>query len=97
AFAYDGGGVAKGGTATLFVDDEQVGQGRVGRTQPLPFASDEPLEIGRDDGPPVTPAYPVHVFTGEVKWAEIAIPEGATDHDADITAEERVHAALVVE
>ncbi len=97
AFAYDGGGVAKGGTATLFVDDEQVGQGRVGRTQPLPFASDEPLEIGRDDGSPVTPDYPVHVFTGEVKWAEIAIPEGATDHDADITAEERVHAALVVE
>lgn len=96
-FAYDGGGVAKGGIATLFVDDVQVGQGRVGRTQPLPFASDEPLEIGRDDGSAVTPDYSVHQFTGEVAWVEIVIPEGAVDHDADITSEERLHAAMVVE
>ena len=96
-FAYDGGGVAKGGTATLFVDDEPVGEGRVGRTQPLPFASDEPLQIGRDDGSAVTGDYPVHEFTGEVRWVEITIPEGASDYDSDISAEERVHAALVVE
>ena len=30
-FAYDGGGLAKGGTATLFVDGTQVGEGRVDR------------------------------------------------------------------
>jgi hypothetical protein len=31
-FAYDGGGIGKGGTVTLYVDSEQVGQGRVERT-----------------------------------------------------------------
>jgi hypothetical protein len=33
-FAYDGGGFGKGGTATLYLDGEQVGQGRVGATVP---------------------------------------------------------------
>ena len=42
-FQYDGGGPAKGGTVTLFIDDRRVGEGRVERTQPLQFASDEPL------------------------------------------------------
>lgn len=96
-FAYDGGGAAKGGTATLFVDDEQVGEGRVGRTQPLPFASDEPLEIGRDLGSPVTDDYPVHEFSGEVNWVEITIPEDATGNDADVPAAQRRQAALIVE
>ncbi|HEX7127369.1 MAG TPA: arylsulfatase [Thermodesulfobacteriota bacterium] len=96
-FDYDGGGPAKGGTVRLFVDDRPVGEGRVGRTQPLPFASDEPLEIGRDGGSPVTRDHTVHEFTGEVNWVEIEIPEGAPDSDADISAEERLNAALVRE
>ena len=66
SFEYDGGGVAKGGTVRLFVDDRQVGEGRVERTQPLPFASDEPFEIARDLGSPVTPDYSAREFNGEV-------------------------------
>lgn len=96
-FTYDGGGVARGGAVSLFVDDQQVGQGRVERTQPLPFASDEPLEIGSDQGSPVTSEYPVHEFTGEVNWVEISIPQGAVDNDGEISGEQRLQAALVVE
>ena len=96
-FAYDGGGVAKGGAVHLFLDDRQVGEGRVERTQPLPFASDEPFEIGRDEGSPVTPDYSVHEFSGEVNWVEIEIPQGAPDNDAEISPEERLQAALTVE
>lgn len=96
-FTYDGGGVAQGSDVTIYIDEEVVGEGRVGRTQPLPFASDEPLEIGRDHGSPVTPDYVQHEFTGEVKWVEIAVPEGGADNDAEITAEQRLRAALVVE
>lgn len=96
-FEYDGGGVAKGGTARLFIDDHAVGEGRIGRTQPLPFASDEPFEIGRDDGSPVTPDYTRADYTGEVNWVEIEIPEGAPDNDADITPEERLQVALTKE
>lgn len=96
-FDYDGGGVAKGGTVHLLIDDRQVGQGRVERTQPLPFASDEPFEIGRDQGSRVTPDYTVTEFTGQVNWVEITIPEGAPDHDAEITPDERMRAARIVE
>ncbi len=96
-FDYDGAGVAKGGTVRLFIDDRPVGEGRVGRTQPLPFASDEPLEIGRDGGSPVTGDYTVHEFNGQVLWVEIEIPESGRDEDAAIPGEERLKAALVRE
>jgi arylsulfatase len=96
-FDYDGGGVAKGGKVRLFIDDREVGEGRIERTQPLPFASDEPLEIGRDGGSPVTPDYGKSQFTGEVAWVEIEIPRGAPDSDHELTSEDRLKAALVKE
>ncbi len=49
-FAYDGGGVAKGGTATLFVDGTQVGQGRVDATVPMVFSADETMRHGERHG-----------------------------------------------
>ncbi len=33
-FEYDGGGTGKGGTATIFVDGEEVAKGRIEKTQP---------------------------------------------------------------
>jgi arylsulfatase A-like enzyme len=48
AFAYDGGGTGKGGTATLYVDGEQVAQGRVEKTVPAVFSADETADVGRD-------------------------------------------------
>lgn len=96
-FKYDGGGAAKGGTVHLFVDRRIVGEGRVGRTQPLPFASDEPLEIGSDNGSPVTSDYSIRNFTGEVNWVEIEIPEGAVDNSGEISGEQRLRAALITD
>ncbi len=37
-FAYDGGGLAKGGNVTLYLDGKQIGEGRVERTVPLIFS-----------------------------------------------------------
>lgn len=96
-FDYDGGGVAKGGDVHLLLGDRPIGSGRVERTQPLPFASDEPFEIGRDEGSAVTPDYTLHVFDGEVNWVELEIPEGAPDNDAEVPIEERLRAAMTVE
>lgn len=96
-FEYDGGGPAMGGTVRLFIDDRQVGTGRVERTQPLPFASDEPFEIGRDTGSHVTRDYSEVEFTGKVRWVEIEIPEGAADSDAEVPAADRLNAALITE
>jgi arylsulfatase len=96
-FQYDGGGPAKGGTVTLSIDDRSVGAGRVDRTQPLPFASDEPLEIGTDTGSPVTRDYSVRRFTGSVRWVDIEIPADSRDCDGEIPDEQRMEVALVKE
>ena len=45
-FAYDGGGLAKGGNVTLYHDGKVVGTGRVGATQPMIFSADETTDIG---------------------------------------------------
>jgi arylsulfatase len=55
-FAYDGGGVAKGGTGTLFINDKKVGEGRIGRTQPMIFSADETADVGIDLATPVVAA-----------------------------------------
>ena len=45
-FAYDGGGLGKGGTATLYVDGAQVGDGRIDATVPMLFSGDETTDVG---------------------------------------------------
>ena len=50
AFKYEGGGVGKGGTATLFVDEKQVGQGSIPQTLPARFSLDETFDVGADTG-----------------------------------------------
>jgi arylsulfatase len=93
-FDYDGGGVAKGGIARLFVDGDEIGAGRIGRTQPLPFASDEPFEIGTEGGSPVTAEYGSVHFTGEVRYVELEIPADARDYDAHVPADDRLAVVL---
>jgi len=52
-FAYDGGGLGKGGMGTLYIDGEKVGEGRIGRTQPTIFSADETADVGIDLATPV--------------------------------------------
>ena len=37
-FAYDGGGLGKGGQGTLYVNDKKVAEGRIAHTQPIIFS-----------------------------------------------------------
>jgi hypothetical protein len=53
-FAYDGGGLGKGGDVTLYVDGDTAGQGRVEHTQPVVFSADETTGLGRDSATPVS-------------------------------------------
>jgi arylsulfatase len=55
-FAYDGGGLGKGGTATLFINDKKVGEGRIERTQAMIFSADETADVGIDLATPVVEA-----------------------------------------
>lgn len=52
-FAYDGGGLGKGGLAILFVNGTEVARGRIEQTQPLSFSLDETADVGPDNQTPV--------------------------------------------
>jgi arylsulfatase len=58
-FAYDGGGIGKGGTATLTVDGREVAKGRIEKTVPIRISLDEGLDVGEDTGTPVNLNYDV--------------------------------------
>jgi arylsulfatase A-like enzyme len=95
-FAYDGGGLAKGGTVTLYVDGGQVGMGRVEGTVPLIFSGDETTDVGSDTASPVSDDYGPgdNSFNGRVEWVQIDLGEDAEDADHLISPEERLRVAM---
>jgi arylsulfatase len=71
-FAYDGGGIGKGGTATLAVDGKEVAKGRIEKTVPIRISLDEGLDVGEDTGTPVNHSYDVPFkFTGKIRKVTI--------------------------
>jgi arylsulfatase len=95
-FAYDGGGLAKGGTVSLYVDGDKVGGGRVEATVPMVFSADETTDVGSDTASPVSDDYngASSIFTGKVNWVQIDIDEAAEDLDHLISPEERLRVAM---
>ena len=95
-FTYDGGGLGKGGGVTLFVDGEEVGEGRVEGTVPMLFSADETTDVGGDTATPVSDDYGPRDshFTGEVQWVQIDIDEAAADADHLISPDERFRIAM---
>jgi arylsulfatase len=96
-FAYDGGGLGKGATVTLFVDGKEAGAGRIERTHLFAFGLDETTEVACDLGEPVSPDYAArgNEFTGKVHWVQIDIDAAAKDDDHVIGAEERFQFAMM--
>ena len=98
-FAYDGGGMAKGGTATLLVNGENVASGRIEHTQPIAFSADETAGVGVDDATPVTADYKEgdNAFTGKILKVTIDVkPIGVGDNAelAKAQAEAKMKKAL---
>jgi hypothetical protein len=69
---------------TLYLDGDQVGSGRVPRTEPIGFGS-EYTDVGRDTQSPVTDDYPEgdNAFTGKIKWIEMEGGQDSHDHLID--------------
>ena len=93
-FKYDGGGLAKGGAVTLYVDGKSVGQGRIEQTVPMVYSADETCDVGKEAGSPVSPDYgPTgNEFSGEVNWVQIDLEKD--DHDHMVSPEERFRVAM---
>jgi arylsulfatase len=65
-FAYEGGR-GGGGTGTILLDGEKIGEGRIAKTNSNTFGIDESADVGTDENTPVTPAYAKRErFTGRI-------------------------------
>ena len=95
-FTYDGGGLGKGGDVKLYVDGEQVGEGRLDATVPVVFSADETTDVGSDTATPVSDDYGPRdsEFTGNVRWVQIDLDAAAEDTDHVIGPEELLRVAM---
>ncbi|MEX2172582.1 MAG: arylsulfatase [Pirellulales bacterium] len=74
-FKYDGGGLGKGGAGTIFINGEQVAEGKIDKTQPYIFSGDEGADVGQDGETPVTDDYEEgdNKFTGTIQQVLIEV------------------------
>jgi len=95
-FAYDGGGIGKGGAGTLFVNGRKVAQGRLEHTQGMVFSVEEGTDVGQDGETPVVEDYGIptpYRFTGRINKVTVELKEmKATDRENAHRAQEEAGA-----
>jgi arylsulfatase A-like enzyme len=100
AFKY-AGGIGKGGTATLFVDQKQVAQGEIPQTLPARFSLDETFDVGEDTGTPVVEDYAdkmPYQFTGTMKKFFVVLePQKLTEEERKNLLEQESKALMAVQ
>jgi hypothetical protein len=77
-FAYDGGGLGKGGAGTIYVNGQKVAEGRLPRTQAMIFSGDEGADVGEGGETPVVEDYGIpapYRFTGKVARVTIDVKD----------------------
>jgi len=89
-FAYDGGGMGKGGKGTILVNESTVADGRIENTQCCVFSADETADVGTDDATPVTEDYKEgdNAFTGTIHSIRIDLKDMKA---ADMAEEHKLH------
>jgi arylsulfatase A-like enzyme len=100
-FKYDGGGIGKGATGTLFLDGEQIAQGRIDQTTAIRFSLDESFDVGQDTGTPVVEGYADKMpfaFTGTLKKFVVLLqPEKLSEDDLRRLREQEARAWMAVQ
>jgi arylsulfatase len=93
-FAYDGGGLGKGGDVALYVDGRPAGKGRVEATEPMTFSLDETTDVGCETGTTVAGEYSAKesAFTGAINW--VRLEAGLDSHDHLIDPQHRLQVAM---
>ena len=97
-FNYDGGGIGKGATGTLFVDGKPVAEGRIEHSIRARISLDESFDIGMDTGTPVIEDYVDKMpfaFTGTLKKFVVVLePDKLTPEERKALLEEEAKAAM---
>jgi arylsulfatase len=94
-FAYDGGGMGKGGLGMIFVNDMKVAEGRIEHTIPFVFSADEGADVGEDGETPVAEDYGIpapYRFTGTIHKVTVELKEMKP---ADRAAMDKGHAVAI--
>jgi hypothetical protein len=96
-FKYDGG-IGKGGTAALFINDKKVAENRVEKTCPSRFGP-ENFDVGMDNGSPVSEEYqPPFAYAGTIKKVQIHIaPSTLSASDQEKIRNAKRDAAIAIE
>ena len=100
-FDYDGGGLGKGGMATLLVDEKPVGQTHIPQTVVVRFSLDETFDVGEDTGTPVVEDYlnkMPYDFTGDLKKLVVVLePEKLSEDERARLRQEAANAYMAVQ
>lgn len=99
-FDYEGGGLGKGATGTLFVDGKEVAAGKIPKTIGIRFSLDETFDIGEDTGTPVVEDYVDKMpfeYTGELKKVVVVLePQKLTEQQRKKLLEEEAKASMAI-
>lgn len=77
-FAYDGGGLHKGATGTLYINGKKVGEGRIEKTMGAIYSlAGETADVGMDAFSPVTDDYDPwdNQFTGKIQKITVQLKD----------------------
>ena len=100
-FDYEGGGIGRAATATLLVDEKEVGQVKITKTIGVRFSLDETFDVGEDTGTPVLEDYADKMpfkFTGELKkFAVVLQPQKLSEEEQKRLHEELAKAMMAVQ
>ena len=76
-FAYDGGGLGKGGTGRILINGDKVAEGRIDQTQCCIIALDETADVGMQTGTPASDDYKIpFAFTGTLDRVVVDLTAG---------------------
>ena len=100
-FKYDGGGIGKGATATLLVDEKPAGEVKIPQTIAVRFSLDETFDVGEDTGTPVLEEYAEKMpfrFTGTLnKFAVVLDPHSLTPEERKRLHDQLAKAMMAVQ
>ncbi|MEN6344457.1 MAG: hypothetical protein ABFE16_04080 [Armatimonadia bacterium] len=93
-FAYEGGGPAKGGKISLYLDDKKDGEGAVPVTESVLFSADDTCDVGVDAGSPISEdcGSRGNAFNGDLRGVLIEAGDDSYTHMID--PEQVVHMLL---
>ena len=94
-FAYDGGGLGKGGTATLYLDGKKIGEAASSTPTP-PSSPPWAALVGNKFGAPIGPDLQIegNPFNGTIKGVQIDLE---ADDDHVVSDAERWRVAMAIQ